>query len=345
MYWACLAASLVFQLAGAAHAQPAEAPASDTADAVPVDGAEGEAATEVPAGPDPAVVEEARRRYAQGSEFYRRARYAQAVAEFTEAYSLWPNPTILYALGQAYEGLSEVHRAIETYHRYLEAAPEGDLRRADAAQRIEVLGGLLAVLRIAVNVEAIVSIDGEAVGSAPGDFRVPTGRHLVTLRAEGHEPQSATVTIAGGTERSVSFELEPSPVVTLAERERFRFPRPVFYAAVGLTGASLVVWGAMATKSVVRARDYNDMPGRTNFDRDDAHQYASRSNIALGVTGGLAATTLVIGLLTQWQDDADDDEEEPGGERDGDAAARPPRLMAAVTPLRGGAMLSARWTR
>ena len=65
-------------------------------------------------------VAEARRRYAQGAEFYRRNRYAEAVAEFTEAYRLWQNPTILYALGQAYEGLSQLTQAIRTYQLYLE---------------------------------------------------------------------------------------------------------------------------------------------------------------------------------------------------------------------------------
>lgn len=277
-----------------------------------------------------AGMEEARRRYAQGSEFYRRGRFAEAVAEFSEAYSLWPNPTILYALGQAYEGQSDVHRAIETYQRYLAEAPEGDLRRQDAELRIESLRGLLAVVHVVVNVDASVVVDGEVVGSAPGDIRLPTGRHVLELRADGYESQTAAVTIAGGTERTVTFELEPLPAAA-SDHEPFRFPRPAFYTAVGLTGAGVVVWGAMATTAVVRARDYNDTPGRTNYDREEARDVAQRSNVALGVVGGLAVTTLVIGLLTDWRRDDDDD---PA-----------PLVTASVTPLQGGAYVSARWTR
>jgi len=275
-------------------------------------------------------MEEARRRYAQGSEFYRRGRFAEAVAEFSEAYSLWPNPTILYALGQAYEGQSDVNRAIETYQRYLEVAPEGDLRRQDAELHIEALRGLLAVVHVVVNVDASVVVDGEVVGSAPGDIRLPTGRHVLELRADGYESQTAAVTIAGGTERTVTFELEPLPA-TATDHEPFRFPRPAFYTAVGLTGAGVLVWGIMATTTVVRARDYNDTPGRTNFDREEARDVAQRSNVALGVVGGMAVTTLVIGLLTEWRSDDD----EPAT----------PLVTASVTPLQGGAFVSARWTR
>jgi hypothetical protein len=274
---------------------------------------------------------EARRRYAQGSEFYRRARYAEAVAEFTEAYSLWQNPTILYALGQAYEGMFEVDRAIESYTRYLETAPADDLRRGEVTAKIAELEGLYATIHIAANVTTSVYVDGEARGEAPGDFRVATGRHRFELRASGYESQSATVTVAGGTERTLTFDLAADQTqVVRVERERFRFPRPVFYTAVGLTAAGLVTWGALATTSVVRANDYNDDVGNTNFDRHDAREVARRSNVVLAVTGGVAVTTAVIGLLTRW--DASDD-------------PTPEVVTASIDPIAGGAIVSARWTR
>lgn len=316
-------------LAQAAEPETATAP-TGSGEAPPAAGEAGaDAGAAAPVAEPDQAMEEARRRYAQGSEFYRRGRFAEAVAEFSEAYSLWPNPTILYALGQAYEGQSDVNRAIETYQRYLQVAPEGDLRRQDAELHIEALRGLLAVVHVVVNVDASVIVDGEVVGAAPGDIRLPTGRHVLEVRADGYESQTAAVTIAGGTERTVTFELEPLPAAA-TDHEPFRFPRAAFYTAVGATGAGVVVWGAMATTAVVRARDYNDTPGRTNFDREEARDVAHRSNVALGVVGGLAVTTLVIGLLTDFRDD-----DEPA----------PPLVTASVTPLPGGAFVSARWTR
>jgi len=288
---------------------------------------------------DPGIAE-ARRRYAQGAEFYRRGRYAEAVAEFTEAYSRWQNPTILYALGQAYEGLSDVNRAIETFRRYLETSPPDDARRAEVTAKIEELERLLATLHIQCNVLASIYVDGEMHGEAPGDLRLATGRHEIELRAEGFESQSQTLTIAGGTERTLSFHLEPVPVSTTTqvvrvERNRFRFPKPVFFTAVGVTGAGLVTWGSLAIVTIVRANDYNDDVDRTNLELQQARDIARASNVALGVTGGAAAVTAVIGVLTQWHPREDEDEPPHG------AAS----LTAGVEPVVGGAILHARWTR
>lgn len=269
-------------------------------------------------------VTEARRRYAQGSEFFRRGRFAEAVAELTEAYSLWPNPTILYALAQAYEGGSQVDRAIETYERYLEVAPDDDVRRQDVIATIGVLRGLLATLHVRANVAARVFVDGEERGEAPGDVSVATGRHTIEVRAEGYESQSEVITIAGGTDRNLSFELAASVAQVVVARERFRFPRPVFFTSVALTGAGLVTWGSMGSIAVHRARVYNDTSGTTNYDRADARSIARSSNVALAVSGGLAVTTTVIGLLTRWH-------REPESER---------APIALVVPVPRGAVLS-----
>lgn len=311
--------------AGGAHAQ------TGSPQAPPTVGAE---TAIVPPEVDPEVVRiaEARRRYAQGAEFFRRARYSEAVAELTEAYRLWENPTILYALAQAYEGLSEATRAIETYQLYLDNAPEDDVRRADALAKIGELRGLLATVHVASNVPATVFVDGEPRGDVPGDVRIPTGRHTVELRAEGYEPQTEVVTVAGGTERSLGFELQPVPArVVRVERERFRFPRSVFYTSLGLTGAGLATWTTMASIAVVRANDYNDLPGSSSFDRDDAREIARYSNVALAVSGGLGVTTALIGALTRWGD-------EPGDEP-------PLDVTAGLEPVVGGAVLTARWSR
>src|SRR5690606_27833406 len=107
-------------------AQPAgDAPAEAAAPA------DAEAPAEAPLAQDEAAIAEARERYAQGAEFFRRERYSAAIAELSEAYRLWQNPVILYSLAQAYEGDGQVQAAIETYQRYLDTTPESDARRGD----------------------------------------------------------------------------------------------------------------------------------------------------------------------------------------------------------------------
>jgi hypothetical protein len=65
----------------------------------------------------------------------------------------------------------------------------------------------------------------------------------------------------------------------------------------------------------------------------------------MGLAGGLAIGTLVVGLLTDW-----DGEDEPGadaaeGDGDGAAGATGAAPEANVLPQRGGAVLLLGWRR
>ncbi len=291
-------------VAGFSHAQLVRAQPA------PPEAAEPEVAAPEGEEVDPDI-EEARRRYAQGAEFFRRGRYAEAVAELAEAYRLWENPAILYALGQAHEGLTQVRRAIEVYRRYLDGTPPDDPRRADVEARIQQLEGLLATVRVTANVPGTLYVNDEREGQVPGEFRLPTGSHRLEVRAEGHETARQTIVVAAGTDREVVFELRrvQSTTQILQVSERRRLPRPVFYSMAAVTGTSLVAWGSVATVMLVRRNQYNGDPTRDPIDRQEAKDWARRADILLGVTGGLAAATLVIGLLTEWGDDTEDTED------------------------------------
>lgn len=327
--------ALVVASSTSTHAQP---PTSGEA-APPA-----EAATPIqPPQQNDAAVAEARRRYAQGAEFYRRNRYAEAVAEFTEAYRLWTNPTILFALGQAYEGLTQLTQAIQTYQLYLDTAPADDARRAEVQARITQLEALLATVQIAVNVPAQIYIDGEPSGDAPGTVRVSTGRHVIELRADGYTRDSQTIIVAAGTQRELSFTLREvasgRTEIIRVERERRRgLPRPVFYTMAGVSGAAFVTWGSVSLVALRRANQYNEDFDRNPADREAAREWQRRSDILLGVTGALAVGTVVIGIVTNWNED-----EEEGAEGGGDAVpAALPEASVDVSPT--GASLNLRWS-
>ncbi len=340
--WLTLAGSA---LAAQAQAQPAEPAAPEGAEA---------AAADALADQDAAAIAEARQRYAQGAEFFRRERYSAAIAELTEAYRLWQNPTILYALGQAYEGDGQVQAAIDTYQRYLDTTPEGDERRADIENRTRLLNRLLATVRVESNTPGMIFVNGQEAGSAPGSIRVPTGRHEVEVRAEGFRAERRTVTIAAGTEHVLSFTLRPeetrTEVIRVSEgRAPIRLPRPVFYASAGVTAAAVGAWAGMAGTALRRSNQYNAAPVRSEGDREEAGRWSRRADIMLGVAGGLAVTTLVVGLLTDWDGDEEEGAEEGAeGASDGDgrdAGATGPAPEANVIPQRGGAVLLLGWRR
>lgn len=296
---------VLFAALSPVHAQPPVTAPGEAPAAAPV------AATAPTVDPD-AGVAEARRRYAQGAEFYRRNRYSEAVAEFTEAYRLWPNPTILFALGQAYEGLTQLVQAIQTYQLYLDTAPAEDSRRGEVQARITQLEALLATLTVETNVPAEIYIDGEPSGDAPGTVRVSTGRHVVEVRADGHTRESQTIIVAAGTQRELRFNMRPiasgTTEIIRVEQGPRGLPPPVLYTMIGVSSASFVTWGSISLVALRKGNRYNDDLDRNVLDRRAVRDWQRRSDIMLGVTGALTIGTVIIGLFTNW--DSDEDEEE-----------------------------------
>jgi tetratricopeptide (TPR) repeat protein len=76
--------------------------------------------------------------FKQSAERYREGRFQEALDLLTEAYTLDPNPVLLYNMARAHESLGDARRAADTYRRYLDADPKAKDRGA-IEQRIETL--------------------------------------------------------------------------------------------------------------------------------------------------------------------------------------------------------------
>ena len=72
--------------------------------------------------------EQALELYRQSRERYDVGDYDRAVALLREAFALHPEPNLLYNLARAYGNLGDFAAAIDAYRRFLEAAPESDMR-------------------------------------------------------------------------------------------------------------------------------------------------------------------------------------------------------------------------
>ena len=62
---------------------------------------------------------------ALGKEFYARGQFVDAAAQFAKAFDLSPEPKYLYNEAQSYRMGGERQKALDTYKKYLELAPEG----------------------------------------------------------------------------------------------------------------------------------------------------------------------------------------------------------------------------
>jgi hypothetical protein len=76
--------------------------------------------------------------FKKGSEAYLRGDFAQSIALLDEAYTLDPQPVLIYNLARAHEGLGHIDEAITQYERYLSKEPTSRDRGA-IEQRIATL--------------------------------------------------------------------------------------------------------------------------------------------------------------------------------------------------------------
>jgi hypothetical protein len=89
-----------------------------------------------PTGPDRVAAAKAHAR--QASAYYDVGRYADAFAEFEQAYLIEQDPALLYNMGQCQRKLGNVEAATQFYRTYLRRAPRGP-SAPDAEKRIHEL--------------------------------------------------------------------------------------------------------------------------------------------------------------------------------------------------------------
>lgn len=95
-------------------------------------------------------------------------RYDRALLELQTVRELTGRDDLLYNMARCYEGMERAEPAIQNYQRYLETAPEGEVRQ-DAERRLEALRRAVEAARVAAEEqEAEEEADGPGVGTLIG---------------------------------------------------------------------------------------------------------------------------------------------------------------------------------
>jgi len=81
----------------------------------------------------------ARALYQRGTQHYRLTEYAAALADFTEAYRVVPQPAFLYNIAQAHRELGHFDDALKFYRSYLAASRTDDPERPSIEARVREL--------------------------------------------------------------------------------------------------------------------------------------------------------------------------------------------------------------
>jgi tetratricopeptide (TPR) repeat protein len=288
----------------------ASARAQEPSEQAPDDGAEVEAPP-AEAAPAETLTEaqlEARTVMARADALFEAENFSAALAEYERAYELAQGrPTaymLLYNVGLCYERLFRYDRALEYYERYLEeGGPEAD-GRDEVLGTMRALENLLGTVRVRVNVaSASVWIDEREVGTAPGEIRVPGGRHTIELRAAEHLPLQREFQVSARATIDLDLELEPIP-------EPSRGISPAwFYVSTG-AGVAALIGGVVAGSIAVSLHDAA-IERATNDDPSDDHLTTERTgpeiadftlaaDLAFGGALLFAVTATILYFMTDW---------------------------------------------
>jgi len=161
---------------------------------------------------------EADRHFKTGVELFDERKFAEALAEFEQAYALKPHPLVLNNLAAAHRALSQYDQAVDFYNRFL-IEGEGKLSAAELQRGRAELDDLL---RLVARVEVItapegaqVQVDGRSIGQTPLDepLILGPGDHTLQARLAGHDPAERKVRVAAGDTLRVEFDLQAEKVV------------------------------------------------------------------------------------------------------------------------------------
>ena len=165
--------------------------------------------------------EQAKLKFAEGSELYGAGQYQRAVAAFMEADRLAPSAALSFNIARAYERLNDTSGALRWYRDYLRRNPRAK-NAGEVKARIGELSAKLAqagmqqISVLSMPTGALVVVDGRAVGVTPFTGELALGKHRVQLDLDGYRDQSSDVLLAANSPRDLSVELAPETKVAQA---------------------------------------------------------------------------------------------------------------------------------
>ncbi len=264
-------------------------------------------------------VEEARGRFQRGVELYKEGSFDAALAEFNKAYELAPNYRVLYNMAQVQSERHDYVAALKLLEKYLDEGGNDIAaeRREQVTKEIGTLKGRVAPLNVSTELEgAELLVDGVVVGTTPlkEEVLVSAGVRQIQLKKEGYETGSQTLTVAGGEEVKVEFNLKEQPKASAtpsvtyvqgpasATGDRSSKPEgPPSKAPMWITLVTTGLFtGGAVTFAVLTKKSDKDLdkeldtfptdPARVNKARDEVKRNAL-------ITDGLTAAAVVSGGL------------------------------------------------
>lgn len=185
-----------------------------------------------------------------------KTQYQRALAAYTKAYELVPNPKILFPIGVAEEKLGLWPVAARDLRRFLTQVPDADpTMRAEAERRLENAKLQVGVLALVVTPDDVqVSLDDVVLGTSPlpDPLYLAAGDYKLTFAADGYQPLEQAISVEVGSESERTFELVAIPIIVETPKPR-PAPRPEIELPPAPRKLPLIVAGGLAVGLVAGA--------------------------------------------------------------------------------------------
>ncbi len=252
--------------------------------------------------------------YDQGTSAYLSERYELAAHWFERAYRLAPTSTALLQAVRAHHKAGNSIRAADLTLQLRDEYPADARSKQITDTLIEAVQPANVLVKAECEKACTLELDGALV-QHPTFFVTPDVEHSLKAAFDNGET-STFVQGAAGTTKTVTLAgpaPPPPPPV----------PRWAFYSSLGATVAlgAVTAWSGIDANNGVSdyesaARSANS-PGINNGGSPTPQQQAQalldegqkkerRTNILIGVTAGMAVTTVVLGVFTNWKGESRD---------------------------------------
>jgi len=259
-------------------------------------------------------------RFQRAVELYQEEDFAVSLIEFKKAYDLAPSYKLLYQIGQVFFKLRDYAGAYQAFEQYLAqgGAELSRERRTEVEEEIQLLKSRTGRIEIHANVfGAQVTIDDVSVGTIPleNSVLVSVGDRRVTVTAEGRQPVTQVVRIAGQELRTMKFDL-PALATNNAAAPVLVGPSMTAWSWVGIGTAAALGVGATITGvgALSAEKDLSNMTyagSQPNSAVKDQRSKVKGLALATDILGGAAIVTLGATLIATFARDPSAPAEQP----------------------------------
>jgi hypothetical protein len=265
----------------------------------------------------------ARKYFKLGKRLFKQKKYNKAIVQFKKAQKLWKHRVIQFNIALSYAFLGKKIEAAKHLKQYLKGASAAERNLPDILLKVQQETGTLIIQ--VPDPTAAIYVDGQFVGNGRVELILPVGKHGADIRVGKVVVANRTIVVPPAGEKV--WELAevprptrpirptrrtrrvgwrpgpepPTPTPTPAPRGLGRLHWAYFATAVVLTAGALGTGLAMYFQTEDVRDKYND-GGKTDSSlRKKGIRYYNITNAMWGVTGGMAATAIVLGIFTRWR--------------------------------------------